>query len=99
VRGLALVRKKREKPRREVTKHQLSRWQRQKRRQRIILGLGIFIIVAVLGIVGGAWYTNYYQPLHQTVIRVNDTKFNMDYYVEMLKLNYMYGLTGDVVIY
>ena len=92
-----MVKKKVEKPQREVTKRQLSQWQKQKRRQRIILGFGIFIIVAVLGIVGVGWYTRYYQPLHQTVITVNDTEFNMDYYIKMLKLNYMYGLTDDVV--
>ncbi len=80
-----MARKKREKPQREVTKRQLSRWQRQRKRQRIIFGLGIFIIVTVLGIVGTGWYFNQYQPLHQTVISVNDTKFNMDYYIKMLK--------------
>jgi len=81
-----LTKKKAEKPQREVTKRQLSHWQRQKRRQRIILGLGIFIIAAVFVIMGVGWYIGQYQPLHQTVIRVNDTKFNMKYYVEMLKL-------------
>ena len=81
-----MTKKKAEKPQREVTKRQLSHWQRQKRRQRIILGLGIFIIAAVFVIMGVGWYIGQYQPLHQTVIRVNDTKFNMKYYVEMLKL-------------
>jgi len=82
-----LTKKKVEKPQRFVSKHQLSRWEQQKKRQRIILILGIFIIVAVLGIVGVGWYIGQYQPLHQTVIRVNDTEFNMKYYVEMLKLS------------
>jgi len=45
-----------------------------------------FIVVAILGIVGVPWYLNQYQPLHQTVIRVNDTEFNMKYYVQMLRL-------------
>jgi len=81
-----LAKKKREKPRREFTRRQLSRWQQQKRRQRIILSLGIFVIVAALIIVGSGWYINEYQPLHQTVIRVNDTEFDMDYYVKMIKL-------------
>ena len=101
-----MVKKKVEKPQREVTKRQLSQWQKQKRRQRIILGFGIFIIVAVLGIVGVGWYTRYYQPLHQTVIRVNDTKFNMDYYIKMLKFYgegqpsyYMSYLADEVVRY
>ena len=101
-----MVKKKVEKPQREVTKRQLSQWQKQKRRQRIILGFGIFIIVAVLGIVGVGWYTRYYQPLHQTVITVNDTKFNMDYYIKMLKFYgegqpsyYMSYLADEVVRY
>jgi len=81
-----LTKKKADKPQRIVTKRQLSHWQRQKKRQRIILGLGIFVIAAVIVIVGVGWYIGQYQPLHQTVIRVNNTEFNMKYYIEMLKL-------------
>ena len=93
-----------EKPKREVTKRQLSQWQQQRRRERIIRGIGISIIVAVFGIVGVGWYISQYQPLHQTVIKVNDTKFDMNYYVKMLKLYgggqpsyYMYVLADEVV--
>jgi len=81
-----LAKKKVEKPRREVTKRQLSRSQRQQKRQRLVFGVGIFIIVAVLGIIGGGWYITQYRPLHETVIRVNETEFNMDYYVKMLQV-------------
>ncbi|MDH5696386.1 MAG: peptidylprolyl isomerase [Dehalococcoidia bacterium] len=84
-----MAKKKVEKPKREVTKRQLSRWQQQKKRQRIILGSGIAVIVIVLGIVGAGvynkWYIAEYKPLHETVIEVNETKFDMDYYVKMLK--------------
>jgi len=96
--------KKIEKPKREVTKRQLSRWQREKRRLRIIRTLGIFIIIVVLGVVGGGWYISQYRPLHQIVIRVNDTNFNMNYYIRMLKNYgqgqpdyYMYSLADEVV--
>lgn len=82
-----MAKKKVEKPQRIVTKRQLSRWQQQKKRQRIILGVGIFIIVAVLAIMGVGWYIGQYQPLHQTAIRVNDTEFTMKYYIEMLKID------------
>ncbi len=99
-----MTKKKGEKPKREVTKRQLSRWQREKKRQRIILGSGIFIVVAILGIVGAGWYINQYRPLHQTVIRVNDTRFDMDYYVKMLKyygrgqpIEYVSALADGVV--
>jgi len=85
-----LAKKKVEKPKRELTKRQLSRWQQQKRRQRFILAAGISIIVAVLGIVGGGvykqWYLGEHKPLREVVIEVNDTKFDMDYYIKMLKL-------------
>jgi len=84
-----LAKKKAEKPKREVTKRQLSRWQQQKRRQRIIFGAGILIVVAVLAIVGVGvyfgWYVPEYEPLHETVIEVNDTQFDMDYYIKMFK--------------
>ncbi|MFB0559471.1 MAG: peptidylprolyl isomerase [Dehalococcoidales bacterium] len=94
-----------EKPKREFTRRQLSRWQQQKKRQRIILGAGAFIILAALAIVGLGWYFSQHRPMQQTIIRVNDTEFNMDYYIKMLKLfgggqtDYyaMYGMADDVV--
>lgn len=79
-----MAKKKTEKPQREVTKRQLSRWQKQKRRQRIAFGLGVFIIAAVICFVGVGWYINQYRPLHQTVIKVNGVKFDMDYYIRAL---------------
>jgi len=103
-----LAKKKVRKPQREVTKRQLSHWQKQKRRQRIILSFGIFIIVAVLVIIGVGvytkWYIPEYKPLRETVIRVNDTEFNMDYYIKVLRYYgegqpsyYMSYLAGEVV--
>ncbi len=103
-----MVKKKVEKPRREVTKRQLSRWPRQKKRQRIILGSGILKIFAVLGVIGAGvynqWYIPEYKPLHQTVITVNDTEFDMNYYINALKyygqgmsIQQMYGLADGVV--
>ena len=103
-----MTKKKVRKPQREVTKRQLSHWQKQKRRQRIILSFGIFIIVAVLVIIGVGvytkWYIPEYKPLHETVIRVNDTEFNMDYYIKVLRYfgegqpsYYMSYIAGEVV--
>jgi len=82
-----LGKKKVEKPQRIFTKRQLSRWEQQKKKERITLGVGIFIIVAVVAIMGAGWYIGQYKPLHQTAIRVNDTEFNMKYYIEMLKVD------------
>ena len=99
-----MTKKKVGKPQRELTKRQLSRWQQQEKRQRIVFGAGIFIIVLVLGIIGAGWYVDQYRPLHQTVIKVNDVEFDMDYYVKMLSyygkgqsFNYMQYLADEVV--
>ena len=93
-----MAKKKAEKPKQELTKRQLSRWQQQKRRQRFILSSGILVIVAVLAVVGigvyNQWYTAEYKPLHETVIEVNDTKFDMNYYIKMLKY-YGAGVSGQ----
>ena len=88
-----MAKKKRaEKPRREPTKRQLSRWQQQQRRQRFIFTIGLSIIVAVLAIIGAgayfSWYVPEYKPLHEVVIEVNDTEFDMEYYVDMLAYYY-----------
>jgi len=83
---LAKKTKKAEKPQREFTRRQLSQWQQQRRRQRIILGGGIFVIAAVVLIVLVGWYLGEYRPMHQTVIRVNDTEFDMGYYIDTLRI-------------
>ena len=79
--------KKTEKPHREYTKRQLSQWQRQKRRQRIITAAGIFLIVTVIVILIAGWYASMFRPLNRTAIIVNETEFNMKYFIEMLKAN------------
>lgn len=78
-----------EKPKRELTRRQLSHWKQHQRRQRIIFSSGILIIVAVLIVIGAGiyfgWYVPERQPLKETVIRVNDTNFDMAYYVDTIK--------------
>jgi parvulin-like peptidyl-prolyl isomerase len=82
------------KPQRQMTRRQLSRWQRQKRLQRLFIGLFIFIVVAICAIVFTGWYTNEYRPLHEDVIRVNNVRFTMDYFVKALKF---YGTSASDV--
>ncbi len=94
-----MVKKKVEKPKGKVTRRQLSRWQQQKKRQRIIISIGISVIAVVTGLVIAGiyygWYLAEYKPLKQTVIEVNSTKFNMDYYIKALK----YHTGGQAVQY
>lgn len=76
--------KKTNKPQREVTRRQISHWQRESRLQRIIIIAGIIVIAAVLIVVGTGIYANQYRPLNAVVIKVGDTEFNMDYYINVL---------------
>jgi hypothetical protein len=84
-----LAKKKIEKPKHKPTRRQLSRWQRQKRRQRFIIGIGITTIIVSLGFVLAGiyyqWYVPQTKPLKETVIEVNDTSFNMAYYIDALR--------------
>ena len=80
-----MAKKKREKKPREVTRRQLSRWQQQRKRERLVRYLGIFIITVILCLLGAGLYITQYQPLYETVITVNDAKFNMKYFINALK--------------
>ena len=77
--------KKVEKPK-EYTRRQLSHFQKQKRRQRIIFISGISIIVAVVLIVLLGWFLGEFRPMHRTVIKVKDVEFNAAYYIDLLKI-------------
>lgn len=87
------------KPKRAVTKRQLSYWKRQQRRRRIILTLGISVIVAVVGLVTAGiyyqWYLPEVKPLGEKVIEVNDTRFDMQYYIDTL--NFQLGENSYLV--
>ena len=70
---LSLVKKKGKERKREFTKHQLSRFQQRKRRERLFLIVGISVIAVVAGVIGRGWYTEKYQPVRdskETEIRI-----------------------------
>jgi hypothetical protein len=81
-----LPKKKIEKPQHEMTKRQMTHWQKESRLQRFTLIGGIVIVLAILIVVGTGLYMNKYKPLHEVVIKVGDTEYSMDYYVNMLAL-------------
>jgi len=60
------------------------------------------IVVAVLSVIGvgvyNSWYVKDYKPLHETVLEVNGTKFDMEYYTNMLKY-YTQGISPEYVSY
>jgi len=82
-----LAKKKEEKHERGFTRHQLARWQQQKKRQRLFLILGLAVIAVVGGVIGAGWYRDEYRPMREVVIKVNETEFDMGYYVDTLKIS------------
>lgn len=69
-----------------VSKHQLSKWQRQKRLRNITMGAGLAVIVAVVVIVGLGFYNSEIRPYTRTAIRVNNATFSVRYLINMLRL-------------
>jgi len=84
-----LAKKKIEKPKHKPTRRQLSRWQKQKRRQRFIIGFGVSVVLIALGLVWAGiyyqWYVPQEKPLKETVAKVNEASFDMAYFVDTLK--------------
>jgi len=72
-------------PKRVVTKRQLSRWERERRRRRILQIVILVVIVSVLGMLGYGYYDTRVKPWHQPIVRINDTVFDMNYFVKMLR--------------
>ncbi len=73
---------KENKPKQVPTKRQLSKWQRQARMRHIIIIAVAIFLAGILGYVGYGYYNSEIKPFHEIVIEVNDTSFNMDYYVK-----------------
>ncbi len=86
------------KPKRPMSKRQLSRWQELKKRQVMILIGGITIIAAVVMMLGIGWFVSSYQPLRQTVIRVNNAEFDLQYFIDMLRLQIKGQSTQNIQI-
>ncbi len=71
------------------TRRQLTHWQKQALRQRIIGVTGLVTIFSVIVVLVSGWYFKQYvpidKPMGETVVEVNGHKFSMAYYVEALK--------------
>ncbi|MDD4923658.1 MAG: peptidylprolyl isomerase [Dehalococcoidales bacterium] len=72
-------------------KRKMTHVVREKKRKNFtdIIKFAVFTVIAiVVGLVGVGiheWYKDEYKPMHETVIDVNGTKFDMTYYVDMLR--------------
>ena len=86
---------RKEKITRTPTKHQLSKWEREKRLSRIIGIVTGVVIATVLGIIGFWVYNEQVLPYQQTVIKVNDKSYSMDYFIKTLDF-YSQGQSSDI---
>jgi parvulin-like peptidyl-prolyl isomerase len=72
------------KPQREMTKRQLSHWQRESRLQRFTLLGGIILIIAVLAVIGTGVYLDKFRPYQATAVKIDNASYNLDYYTDTL---------------
>jgi hypothetical protein len=82
----------------EMTHRQLSAHKRQVRRQRIILFGGIGIIAAIIIVIVAGWFQGEYVPMHKTVLRVYNTKFNTAYFIDRLALGILNNSNSNTSI-
>jgi hypothetical protein len=87
-----------ERPQRQMTRRQLSQYQKQKRRQRFIFIGGITIIVVIVLLIFMGWLTGEYLPLKETVISVGDNyQYNLGYYIDTIEFYARGTGSGDIM--
>lgn len=69
-----------------VTSRQLTRKEREKKTQRIVIIISSIVLVIAIAMAVYGLYDSQYKPYHETVLEVNDTKVDMDYYLTMMGL-------------
>jgi hypothetical protein len=75
---------RKERVRHAPTKHQLSRWEKEKKLSRIItISVGCVVLVAA-ALIGFWLYSEQIAPYQKTVVKANDASFNYDYYIKFL---------------
>lgn len=92
---------KRALPERTLTKRELSKWQRQMKIRRIVIIAAVVFLVGISTWVGYEYYTDYqakYAAWREVVIKVNDARFNMEYFVDVLDV-YTAGVNTTVLYY
>jgi parvulin-like peptidyl-prolyl isomerase len=68
------------------TKRQLSKHRRQQRIQRITYISGAVFLVLLIGFIGYGYWSVQIKPFRQPAAKINDTTYDMDYYIKSLKL-------------
>jgi hypothetical protein len=69
-----------------VTSRQLTRKEREKKTQRIVIIISSVVLLVAIAMAVYGFYDSQYKPYHETLIEVNDSKVDMDYYLTMMQL-------------
>jgi len=96
------------KPEHIPTQHHISRLQRQTRTRRIITIISAVFLAVLIGWVSYGYYNDNVKPLRKIAIEVNQTSFDVGYYVEALdaytknydpgQINYMVGFAASQIV-
>lgn len=77
--------RKTSKPKIVPTQHQTSKWERQNRIRRIITYAAVVFLGGLIAMVSYGYYDQKIKPLREVVIVVNDSSFDLGYYIEMFE--------------
>lgn len=88
---------------RAPTRRQVSRWQRERRTQRIILSIGIVVVLIVIGLLAFVYYRESIAPPREPAVQVNNQVFDMAHYVNQMRWNtaggaFTQGGTPDIML-
>jgi hypothetical protein len=79
-----------------VTSRQLTRKEREKKTQRIVIIISSIVLLVAVAMAVYGFYDSEYKPYHETVLEVNDTKVDMDYYLTMMQLYLQGAEEGEI---
>ncbi|MEC9140566.1 MAG: peptidylprolyl isomerase [Chloroflexota bacterium] len=63
-----------------------SNMERDQQRQRIVIILGVILALLIIAIPVYGWVTTFIMPPRVTIVRVNDTSYNMGYLLKMMRM-------------
>jgi parvulin-like peptidyl-prolyl isomerase len=81
-----LAKKQKKIEHKHLTRRQITRHERERKTQHIILIAAAVVLILVLAFSGYGYYDSQYKPFHQVVLKVNNAQVDMDYFITMFKL-------------
>ncbi len=60
--------------------------ERDKRRQRVAIGIAVFVVLLVIAIPIYGWVTTFVLPPREVIVRVNDVEYDMGYLVKLMRM-------------